>query len=221
MTSGEEKMRELEAAYDNDMPDRVRHYADSRNDGIRLVRHGERATDTADGLHILSESVRVLGEHSDKDDPYHREYYASLYMWARGLCLAGRTEMAGAIAQRAMKAQPRLPEGLPSEVVADQYVAIASAKLSVVLSASVEDGVLPMFQDLHRAKLATRAAGLAAKTCLHSESGRRMYLANGEESFGWRLNVRRKHATAAAGAIAGLWLPGQAARVRLAQRLCA
>lgn len=217
MSGSLEAVRVFEAKYYSDMPKHVKDMAELRNEGIRKIRVPKSTEFAASGANDLARSVRGL---RDAGNLYRREYFASLYMQAVGEFSLGILDAAGDFAASAMENIPEVPEEFAEDIIADQYVAIASAKLSLILKASFDGQYSIAGRDEEKFHdLAFEAARLARRTCRHSEDGSRMLFVNGEMSESERKKVRRRHTIAAAGATAGLWLPRPAELV-LAEKIC-
>lgn len=212
-----QSLRQFEAEYYRCMPSQVREREAMRNNGIDQVKEAENEQEAAKGADILAQSVHGL---RSAEGLYQREYFASLYMQARGEFLLGEHDYAGDIAEKAMAHLPEVPPEFAGDVIADQYVAIASGKLSLILSASY-NGEFPFTQwgDSSRREAAIEAARLARATCRHSEDRSLMLFADGALSNEQRKKAKRNHTIAAAGATAGLWLP-QPLVLAMAEKIC-
>lgn len=202
--------------YSEMSPDVEQHILD-RNNGISLV-HGFTHWDRDRGLQLLQNSVGGL---EGADTPYSREYFASLYMYSRGLLLTGDFDSASSVAKDAIDAIPGVPDELSDQVIADQYTAIASGRLSMILSATDPSTFGEWQYVVPYEEAASKAAKLARQTCRFSENKERMLFANGTMSDSERLKARRRHELAAAAATVGLWLPGFGNRRKLARKFCA
>lgn len=218
MSGSLEAVRVFEAEYYGEMPKHVNDMARLRDEGIRQIQEPEEDNDKWHGIDKLGDSVCGLADVADR---YERELFASLYMRARGEFIIGEHDYAAAIALEAMGHVPHVPREFADELIADQYVAIASGRLSLILSTSNNGGfAITEREDTDHRKAAIEAARLARITCRHSEDRSRMLFANGEMSEARRRQTRRQFTTAAAAATAGLWLP-QNVTVRLAEKVCA
>lgn len=214
-----DQIRDFEYEYYSGMPAIVKQLADMRDTGIDLVQHGSHYSERDQGYLLLEKSVNEL---SDAPQDYVREYFASLYMLARGSLLLGQeSDVSGSIAREAVEVTPAVPEELREIVEADQYVAIASGRLSLILSAvnprtfGEYEYYLPYRED------ARKMAGMALKTCRKSEDRQSMLFADGSMDEAARTAARRRHTITAAAATASLMLPGLGLRTQLAKRLCA
>lgn len=200
-----EQVRELEEAYYEGMPIDVSANARLRDEGIRFVREAPDEVDVDIGTNMLARSVKGLRWAFDL---YKREYFASLYMQARGEFLAGEYDYAGDRAAKAMQNLPSVPHQFEADIIADQYVAIASGRLSLILS-TARNGEFPVdnWEDSELRRLAIESARLARQTCRHSEDRSKMIFADGAMSEAERKTARKRHTISAAAATAGLWLP--------------
>lgn len=216
------QLRQFEKEYYKRMPTEVYELTQLRNKGKDLLaKSGGIARKLAEGCKLLEASAEGLDEAAQ--EAYRREAYASLYMYSRGLCVAGNIHKAGRIAERAVHAEPGIPDDidLPASLVADQYVAIASAPLAAVLSASLLDTLpVALVEDDKRSKLADQVAKRAVHTCVWSENRTRMIFADGAMSDEDRAKARIRHAAKATAATALLLVPTQEARVWVARRIC-
>lgn len=215
------QMRQFEREYEARMPREVRELKDLRDVGKETIRlSGGTASRIGEGLTQLRQSTDGL--HEVARDAYQREYYASLYMYARGLSVAGSIKEASEVAIQAMEVEPQIRTdiGLPRDLIADQYVAIASATLSAVMQAGIKSVEPVTLQISPDARLARRAASRALQTCLWSEDRTRMLFANGDQSELWRSDVRKAQTKKAAIATGMLLIPAQSNRIKIARRLC-
>ncbi len=221
MTKNLQPVREYELTYYDQMPDEVRSLAELRNIGIERVRTATSDEEQGQGINMLAESADKLQFARGK---YSREYFASLYMHARGELITGDHRYAGCIAERAMSVVPEIPFMFSETLIADQYVAIASGRLSLMLSASIDYSAhssTPEQWNITSSKLAKQAARLAVKTSLFSENPELMLFADDTMDAEVRKLARRRHELTALAAVAGQWLPGQNRRVALARKFCA
>lgn len=212
-----QNLRQFEADYYDNMPLQVRERAEMRNVGISRVWGAGNIQQAERGADILAQSVHGL---RSAEGHYKREYFASLYMQARGEFLLGEHDYAAEIAAKAMEHVPEVPEEFHGGIIADQYVAIASGRLSLILSASFNGGFdISAWDDNDRRNAAIEAAQLARGTCRHSEDPNSMLFADGSMTEKKRQSVRRQHTLVAAAATAGLWLPYRTT-LELAEKVC-
>ncbi len=213
-----EKKATYEASYYGEMPDEVKQLADLRNEGIDLVRAGQDTNSIYRGIDMLAESSEGLSKVQPR---YGREGFATAYMYARAKLLVGEYDFAGVIALQAVEDMPEVPEELSDFVIADQYVAIASGRLSLIISSADTGTSSFTFGDVHGAREpAIEAARLARRTCRHSEDRARMLFPNGEMTETQSKAKRREHTIAAAAATAGLWVPAKITAA-IAEKICA
>lgn len=211
-------VREFERTYYDEMPQEVSDMLDLRNSGIRHIRQPTHDDYARGGMKLLERSVEGLRE---VEEDYERELFASLYMIARGKKLMGDHDGAGIDAAEAMKVVPEVPEEFAGQIIEDQYVAIASGRISLIMSASFHGETnIDLWDNEPIRESAVAAARLARRTCRYSEDRSRMLFANGEMTDAQRKTARRKHELAAAAATAGLWTP-QSTTVWLAEKICA
>ncbi|MCB9823122.1 hypothetical protein H6800_02510 [Candidatus Nomurabacteria bacterium] len=212
-----EKKAAFEASYYGDMPDEVKQLADLRNEGIDLVRARQGTSSVYRGVDMLAESYEGLSSVLHR---YRRERFASEYMYARARLLVRDYDFAGVVALQAVEDIPEVPEELSDFVIADQYVAIASGRLSLILS-SAGSGTSMTIAEKNDARMpAIEAARLARRTCRHSEDRVRMLFPNGEMTETERKAKRREHTISAIAATAGLWVPTKTTRL-VAEKNCA
>ena len=213
-----EKKAAFEASYYDDMPDDVKQLADLRNEGIGLVRAGQDSKSIYSGIDMLAESYEGLSKVRPR---YRREGFATEFMLARAKLLVGEYDFAGVIALQAVEDMPEAPEELSDFVLADQYVAIAAGRLSLIISSADTGTSSFAFGEVHGArKPAIEAARLARRTCRHSEDRARMLFPNGEMTEAERKAKRREHTLSAIAATAGLWIPTKTTKV-IAEKVCA
>lgn len=212
-----EAKKQFEEKYYAEMPHVVHDLACLRDAGITMVRTGEHRDEREEGMSYLRDSVSGLEGARGR---FNREYFASLYMLSRANFLLGHTGAAIEDARTAMAVVPSLPIEFEGQLVADQYVAIASGRLALILSAVDRDGPGGRRYAEPYIALAHDAARLARQTCRFSEDPERMLFADRSMSEDVRSRARRRHKITAVAATAGLWLPGAENRAKLAQRFC-